>query len=94
MPIIFISSASDNMNIVMAMNMGADDFISKPFEEHKCTNSKVQALLRRPIILYLNPYNRTPWSHLNTGDGSFTYEGKRIELSKNEHENPSHANEK
>lgn len=31
-PIIFISSASDNMNIVMAMNMGADDFIAKPFD--------------------------------------------------------------
>ena len=31
-PVIFISSASDNMNIVMAMNMGADDFIAKPFD--------------------------------------------------------------
>ena len=31
-PIIFVSSASDNMNIVMAMNLGADDFISKPFD--------------------------------------------------------------
>lgn len=29
-PVIFISSASDNMNIIMAMNMGADDFIPKP----------------------------------------------------------------
>ena len=31
-PIIFLSSASDNMNIVMAMNMGGDDFIEKPFD--------------------------------------------------------------
>ena len=31
-PVMFISSASDNMNIVMAMNMGADDFIAKPFD--------------------------------------------------------------
>ena len=31
-PIIFVSSASDNMNIVMAINMGADDFIAKPFD--------------------------------------------------------------
>lgn len=31
-PVIFISSASDNMNIVMAVNMGADDFIAKPFD--------------------------------------------------------------
>lgn len=31
-PIIFISSASDNMNMVMAMSRGADDFIAKPFD--------------------------------------------------------------
>ena len=45
-PIIFISSASDNMNIVMAMNMGGDDFIAKPFDLSVLT-AKVQALLRR-----------------------------------------------
>ena len=45
-PIIFISSASDNMNIVMAMNMGADDFIAKPFDQSVFI-AKVQALLRR-----------------------------------------------
>ena len=45
-PIIFISSASDNMNIVMAMNMGADDFIAKPFDMAVLT-AKIQALLRR-----------------------------------------------
>ncbi len=39
-PIIFISSASDNMNMVMAMNMGADDFISKPFRP-KCATLHV-----------------------------------------------------
>ena len=33
LPVIFISSASDNMNIIMAMNMGADDFIAKPFDQ-------------------------------------------------------------
>ena len=45
-PIIFISSASDSMNIVTAMNMGADDFIAKPFDQHVLM-AKVQALLRR-----------------------------------------------
>ena len=45
-PIIFISSASDNMNIVMAMNMGGDEFIEKPFDLHVVT-AKVQAILRR-----------------------------------------------
>ncbi|RGI31138.1 MULTISPECIES: response regulator transcription factor [Enterococcaceae] len=45
-PIIFLSSASDNMNMVMAMNMGADDFISKPFD-FSVLVAKIQALLRR-----------------------------------------------
>lgn len=45
-PVIFISSASDNMNIVMAVNMGGDDFISKPFELEVLA-AKVQAILRR-----------------------------------------------
>ena len=45
-PIIFLSSAADNMNIVMAMNMGADDFIAKPFDRNVLM-AKVQALLRR-----------------------------------------------
>ena len=45
-PVIFISSAGDNMNIVMAMNMGGDEFIEKPFDLHVVT-AKVQAMLRR-----------------------------------------------
>ncbi|MGN1382866.1 MAG: response regulator, partial [Eubacterium sp.] len=45
-PVIFISSYSENMNIVMAMNMGGDDFIAKPFDLNVLT-AKIQALLRR-----------------------------------------------
>ena len=45
-PILFISSVADNMNIVMAMNMGGDDFVSKPFDQGVLV-AKVQALLRR-----------------------------------------------
>ena len=45
-PIIFLSSASDNMNLIMAMNMGGDDFIAKPFDRTVLV-AKVQALLRR-----------------------------------------------
>ncbi|MBQ1275468.1 MAG: response regulator transcription factor, partial [Cellulosilyticum sp.] len=45
-PIIFLSSATDNMNIVMAMNMGGDDFITKPFDLQVLL-AKVQAMLRR-----------------------------------------------
>ena len=45
-PVVFISSASDNLNIVTAMNMGGDDFIAKPFDLSVMV-AKVQAILRR-----------------------------------------------
>ncbi len=84
-PIIFISSASDNMNIVMAMNMGADDFIAKPFDGSVLI-AKIQAMLRRvydfssciPILEHKGAF-------LNTGDDTLLYNGNKISLSKNEY---------
>ena len=72
-PIIFISSASDNMNIVMAMNMGADDFIAKPFDQ-SVLMAKIQAMLRRtynfaPAVPVLECRGAT----LNTGDNTLIY---------------------
>ena len=84
-PVIFISSASDNMNIVMAMNMGADDFIAKPFDQSVLT-AKIQALLRRTYAFAAAvPILEHRGALLNTGDNTLTYEGKQIELSKNEY---------
>lgn len=84
-PIIFISSASDSMNIVMTMNMGADDFIAKPFDLNVLL-AKVQALLRRT---YDFAANITVIEHrgalLNTGDSTLTFRGEQIPLSKNEY---------
>lgn len=84
-PVIFISSASDNMNIVMAMNMGGDDFIAKPFDLNVLI-AKIQAVLRRS---YDFSGQVTVLEHrgamLNTADATLTYEGARIELSKNEY---------
>ena len=84
-PIIFISSASDNMNIVMAMNMGGDDFIAKPFDLNVLT-AKIQAILRRT---YDFGGQMTILQHrgamLNTSDASLTYNGERIELTKNDY---------
>lgn len=84
-PIIFISSASDNMNIIMAMNMGADDFIAKPFDMSVLT-AKIQALLRRTYDYAQSvPVLEHRGALLNTGDGTLTYGGEVIELTKNEH---------
>ena len=84
-PIIFISSAADNMNIVMAMNMGVDDFIPKPFDQ-SVLMAKLQALLRRaynfsqgtPVIEHCGAI-------LNTGDNTLTYKEEKIDLTKNEY---------
>ena len=84
-PVIFISSASDNMNIVMAMDMGGDDFIAKPFDLSVLT-AKVQAVLRRAYefsggqALLLEHRGAI----LNLNDASLTYDGKRLELTKND----------
>ncbi len=84
-PIIFISSAAENMNIVMAMNMGADDFIAKPFDVNVLV-AKVGALLRRAYDFgESSPIIECRGAMLNTGDGSFTYADSKISLTKNEH---------
>lgn len=84
-PIIFISSASDNMNIVMAVNMGADDFIAKPFDQ-SVLMAKVQAILRRTYDFSSSvPVLEHRGAFLNTGDNTLTYNNKKIELTKNEY---------
>lgn len=84
-PIIFISSASDNMNIIMAMNLGADDFIAKPFDG-SVLMAKIHALLRRT---YDFTGGAAVLQHrgalLNTGENSLSYQGEEIPLSKNEY---------
>lgn len=83
-PVIFISSASDNMNIVMAMNMGGDDFIAKPVDLSVMT-AKIQAVLRRAYDMAGKiPVMEHRGAVLNLNDASLTYEGERIELTRNE----------
>ena len=83
-PIIFLSSASDNMNIVMAMNMGGDEFIEKPFDLHVVT-AKVQAVLRRAYA-FRGSANVMEYKGmvLNLNDATLTCHEERIELTKNE----------
>lgn len=84
-PIVFLSSASDNMNIVMAMNMGGDDFIAKPFDGSVLV-AKVQAMLRRSYQLETAlPAPECRGAVLNTADQTLQYEGNAIDLTKNEY---------
>ena len=83
-PVIFVSSVSDNMNIVMAMNMGGDDFIAKPFDLNVLM-AKVQALLRRAYdYAGQTEFIERRGAILNAADASLTYSGQRIDLSRNE----------
>lgn len=84
-PILFLSSAADNMNIVMAMNLGADDFLAKPFDSGVLI-AKMQALLRRAYDFgAAMPVLERRGALLNTGDGTLVYNGAEIPLSKNEY---------
>ena len=84
-PIVFISSASDNMNIVMAMNMGADDFIAKPFDMNVLV-AKIQALLRRTYDFAASvPILEHRGAFLNTGDDTLIFNDNNIPLTKNEY---------
>lgn len=83
-PIIFLSSASDNMNMVMAMNMGGDDFVAKPFDCDVLI-AKIQALLRRTYdytgnMLLLEHQG----AYLNSSNGTLVYRDTPIPLTKNE----------
>ena len=83
-PVVFVSSASDNMNIVMAMNMGGDDFIAKPFDLNVLM-AKIQALLRRA---YDFGGQAALIEHrgaiLNASDATLSYAGQKIPLTRNE----------
>lgn len=84
-PVIFISSANDEMNIVMAVSMGGDDFIAKPFDLNVIT-AKVQALIRRTYA-FSGQTNIIECSGviLNLNDANLNFNGNKIELTKNEY---------
>ena len=83
-PVIFISSAADNMNMVMAMSRGADDFIAKPFDMDVLV-AKIQAILRRTYS-FGNPGNvlEHKGAVLNLSGATLTWNGMELELTRNE----------
>ncbi|WP_180688008.1 response regulator transcription factor [Trichococcus shcherbakoviae] len=83
-PIIFVSSQSDRMDIVMAIQMGADDFISKPFDLTVAL-AKIQALLRRTYDFTGNDvYLSYQQVYLKTNELKVQYQDQEVELTKNE----------
>lgn len=83
-PVIFLSSVADNMNIVMAVNMGADDFIPKPFDLEVLT-VKIQAMLRHSYdFAGTGSMLEHKGAILNLNETTLTYQEQKIELTKNE----------
>ena len=83
-PVLFLSSASDNMSIIMAVNMGGDDFIAKPFDLEVLT-AKVQAMLRRTYdFTGQSAVLEHKGAMLNLTEAALFYEQEKIELTKNE----------
>ena len=84
-PVMFLSSAADNLNIVTAMNMGADDFIAKPFDCAVLV-AKMQALLRRSYdFVQAAPALTCRGAQLCTDDQTLQFGAEKIALSKNEY---------
>ena len=83
-PIIFLSSAALNMNMVMAMNMGGDDFVAKPFD-YEVLLAKIQALLRRTYSFGAGEQKEKGELYLNTANCTLVYREKCVDLTKNEY---------
>ncbi len=82
-PVIFLSSRSDNMDIVMAVNMGGDDYIAKPVSMEVLL-AKIQAMLRRAYDYETAPVLLLRDARLNPA-GLYLERGKtRTELTRNE----------
>lgn len=85
-PIIFISSRDSNMDIIMAMNMGGDDFIQKPFSLDVLM-AKISALLRRTYSYKDTESDVIEYNGivLNLKDSNVIYNDGKLELTKNEY---------
>ena len=84
-PILFLTSASDSVNVVMAMQMGGDDLLAKPFDL-QVLSAKVQAMLRRAYDFAAAPpaLLSCGGAVLNLSNGTLEVRGQRVELTKNE----------
>jgi DNA-binding response OmpR family regulator len=84
-PVIFLSSASDNMSIVMAVSLGADDFIAKPFDLTVLT-AKIQAVMRRAYDFSVrSDIIEHRGAILNAADATLHFDGQKIDLTRNEY---------
>ncbi len=82
-PIIMLTSSESEFDEVMAMNLGADDYVTKPYRPAVLL-AHIQALLRRSAKPVAEMVLQHRGVTLNIGAGSVTYQGKTAELTRNE----------
>lgn len=84
-PIIFLSAADENLNLIMAVNMGADDYLVKPFDLEVLL-AKIRAILRRSYE-YQKDSDKIRFSSLvfDKDKMTLTYKDEDIGLTKNEY---------
>ena len=82
-PVIFLSSASDNINLVTAINMGADDFVAKPFDFNVLT-AKIMAVLRRAYAFTEEKSDVIEYrgAQYNASDSTISVNGQKLDLTK------------
>lgn len=84
-PIVFLSSAADNLNMVLAMNLGADDFVAKPFDL-TVLSAKITAILRRAYdYTGVTPKLSHRGAVLDPDTLSLVWQKNTITLTKNEY---------
>lgn len=84
-PIIYISSRDSSMDVIMGMNNGGDDYITKPFDNAVLV-AKLQAIIRRTYEYERRPSNVLKCHDLilNIDEGAATFQDRKCELTKNE----------
>ena len=82
-PIIVVTSRDNEMDELMSMNLGADDFITKPYNT-QILLARIESILRR--VQGFNVQETIVYNDLklNLSNGSVMYNGRTAELTKNE----------
>ena len=85
-PVMFLSSRGENMDIVMAVSMGGDDYLTKPFGM-EVLMAKVNALLRRSYAYNVQPLGTVEHGGalLSSADNTLLYRDQKVELTRNEY---------
>ncbi|WP_321825775.1 response regulator transcription factor [Clostridium butyricum] len=82
-PMIIVTSRDSDMDEIMSINLGADDFITKPYNTQVLL-ARIGSLLRRTAVGNVQDILEHKGLKLNINKGEVSYKDRSIDLSKNE----------